>query len=471
MLKIGYQAAGVARREAATSSYVDHTGSSGLNLDVSKGHGRPIGRARKPLRGNSGNHTLLAEVDPEIYKAIQGELNRQQNEIELIASENLVSLAVMEAQGSVLTNKTVEGYPGNRYHGGAEHVDAIERLAIDRAKRLFDCAFANVQPHSGSQANQAVFLALLNPGDSILSMSLTMGGHLSHGAPANLSGKWFKAANYGVTSGEGLIDHDQVERLAKENKPKLIIAGGSSYPRLIDYVRFREITDEVGACLLVDMAHFAGLVAGGAHPSPFPHADIVTTTTYKNLGGPRGGLILTNDKSFAKKLDAAIFPGMQGTPMMHAVAAKAVCFGAALRPEFRDYAASVLKNADTLAKILIERGFEVVTNGTDTPIVVVDLRKKGLTGDISSKSLEAAGITSNKNLVPGDPEKPTVTSGLRFGTSAATTRGFGVEEFTITGRLICDVLEGLAKNPSDNRAAESAANQRVIELCQAFPIY
>ncbi len=413
----------------------------------------------------------LAEADPEVATAIGDELARQQGQIEFIASENIVSRAVLEAQGSILTNKTVEGYPGRRYHGGALNVDIIERLCIERACRLFGCAHANVQAHSGSQANQVVLLALLKPGETILSMALAAGGHLSHGAAPNLSGKWFDAVHYSVRRDNGRIDYDEVESLARERRPKLIIAGGSAYPRQIDFARFRAIADEVGAHLLVDMAHFAGLVAAGVHPSPLPHAHIVTTTTYKSLRGARGGLILTNDAALAKKIDAAMFPGLQGSPILHAVAAKAVCLGEALRPEFKTYARAVLANARELAASLVGGGLEVVTGGTDTPLALVDLRPKGLTGDIASASLERAGLTANKNAVPFDPEKPMVTSGLRVGASAGTVRGFGEAEFGAIGALIVDVLDGLAANPRDNAAREGAALARVAGLCRRFPIY
>ena len=413
----------------------------------------------------------VAEADPEVAAAIDDELTRQRDVIELIASENIVSRAVLEVQGSILTNKTVEGYPGRRYHGGATNVDVLERLAIARAGRLFGCRFANVQPHSGSQANQAVFHALLGPGDGVLSMALPAGGHLSHGARFNMSGRHFSVTQYGVRREDGRIDEDEVARLAHEARPKLIVAGGSAYPRVIDFARLRAIADEVGAYLLVDMAHFAGLVAGGAHPGPFPRAHVATTTTYKSLRGARGGLILTDDEGLAKTFDAAIFPGVQGSPLLHALAAKAVCLGEALKPEFRAYAGAVLDNARVLAETLIGRGYEVVSGGTDTAIVLLDLRRRGLKGNAASDSLERAGITANKNAVPFDPEKPAVTSGLRFGASAATTRGFGTAEFREVGTLIADVLDGLAASPDDNTAAEAAAGQRVRALTRRFPIY
>ncbi len=413
----------------------------------------------------------LSRADPELARMIDGERERQRDQIELIASENIVSRAVLEAQGSVLTNKTVEGYPGRRDHAGAGFADAIERLAIERATRLFGCAFANVQPHSGSQANQAVYLALLEPGDTILGMSLAAGGHLSHGAPPNQSGKWFDAVHYGVRRQDGLNDLDEVERLARKHRPRLVIAGGSGYSRIIDFAGFRAIADGVGSHLLVDMAHFAGLVAGGAHPSPVPHAHVTTTTTYKSLRGARGGIILTDDAALARKIDSAVFPGVQGSPIVHAIAAKAACLGEALRPEFAGYAQAVLGNARALAAALIERGVEVVSGGTDTALMLVDLRSRGLTGDVASQSLEAAGLTCNKNAVPFDPAKPTVTSGLRLSAAAGTTRGFGTAEFGRIGHLVADVLHGLAANPGGNAAAEAAARAEAAALCRAFPIY
>jgi glycine hydroxymethyltransferase len=413
----------------------------------------------------------LAEADPELNGAIQRELRRQQSQIELIASENIVSRAVLQAQGTVLTNKYAEGLPGKRYYGGCEYVDEAEELALARAKRLFDCAFANVQPHSGAQANQAVFLALLNPGDPILGMSLAAGGHLTHGAPPNLSGKWFKAVQYGVRREDALIDFDEVERLTEEHRPRLIIAGGSAYPRIIDFARFRRIADSVGAYLMVDMAHFAGLVAGGAYPSPLADAHVVTTTTHKTLRGPRGGLLLSRDEEIGKKINAAVFPGLQGGPLMHVIAAKAVAFGEALRPEFRAYAQSVVANAKALAQTLVARGLQIVSGGTDSHLMLVDLRPKGLTGKAAEASLERAGMTCNKNGIPFDPQKPTVTSGIRLGTPAATTRGFGLAEFRLVGELIGDVLDGLAGSPNDNTAAETRARARVEELCRRFPIY
>lgn len=413
----------------------------------------------------------IHESDPEIAAAIANELTRQRDVVELIASENIVSRAVLEAQGSILANKTVEGLPGRRYYGGAIHVDVVERLAIERACKLFGCRFANVQPHSGSQANQAVFQALLSPGDTILSMALTAGGHLSHGAPVNVSGKWFKIISYGVGQENGLIDMDEVERLAQAERPKLIIAGGSAYPRVIDFPRFRAIADGVGALLLVDMAHFAGLVAGGAHPSPMPHAHVVTTTTYKSLRGARGGIVLTDDEALAKRINSGVFPGIQGSPMLHSLAGKAVCLGEALKPEFRAYAQAVLANARALAASLGAQGYDLVSGGTDTPLMLVDLRRQGLKGDASSDSLDLAGITCNKNGVPFDTEKPTVTSGLRLGVSAATTRGFGTAEFTFVGEKIAQVLTGLAANPGDNGAVETAVYREIRDLTARFPIY
>ena len=414
----------------------------------------------------------LSESDPELARAVCSELSRQQDQIELIASENIVSAAVLEAQGSVLTNKYAEGYPGRRYYGGCEFVDVAEALAIDRARKLFDCAFANVQPHSGAQANQAVFMALLQPRDTILGMSLDAGGHLTHGAAANQSGKWFNAIQYGVRRDNAQIDFDQVEALAREHKPKLIIAGGSAYPRTIDFARFRRIADEVGAYFMVDMAHFAGLVAGGSYPSPLPHAHIVTTTTHKTLRGPRGGMILSNDADLGKKINSAVFPGLQGGPLMHVIAAKAVAFGEALRPEFKDYAQAVVDNARALASRLVEGGVDIVSGGTDSHVVLVDLRPKNLTGKATEASLERAGMTCNKNGVPFDPQKPMVTSGVRLGSPAATTRGFGVAEFTEVGGLISEVLDGLAaSNSGDNSAVEAQVKERVRALCRRFPIY
>ncbi len=414
----------------------------------------------------------LAEADPEIASAIAKELGRQRDKIELIASENIVSRAVLEAQGSVMTNKYAEGYPGRRYYGGCEFVDIAEQLAIDRAKQLFDCKFANVQPNSGSQANQAVLLALIKPGDTIMGMSLAAGGHLTHGAPPNLSGKWFRAVQYGVRREDALIDYDEVERLAKAEKPKLIIAGGSAYPRIIDFARFRKIADEVGAFLMVDMAHFAGLVAGGVHPSPLPHAHVVTSTTHKTLRGPRGGLILCNDEEIGKKINSAIFPGLQGGPLMHVIAAKAVMFGEALRPEFKLYARAVADNAKALAASLAARGLAIVSGGTDTHLMLVDVRPKQVTGKAAEIALERAGLTCNKNGIPFDPEKPTITSGVRLGSPAGTTRGFGVGEFKQIGEWIADVLEGVRANgDANNGVVEAAIGRKVGAMCAAFPVY
>ena len=413
----------------------------------------------------------LATADPELAAAVRAELARQQDQIELIASENIVSRAVLEAQGSVLTNKYAEGYPGRRYYGGCEHVDVAESLAIARAKQLFACGFANVQPHSGAQANGAVKLALCQPGDVILGMSLDAGGHLTHGAKPAMSGKWFKAVQYGVRQSDHLIDFDQVERLALEHRPRLVIAGASAYSRIIDFARFREIADAVGAYLLVDMAHIAGLVAAGLHPSPLPHAHVVTTTTHKTLRGPRGGLILTDDEGIAKKVNSAVFPGLQGGPLMHVIAAKAVALGEALRPEFKAYAGRVVDNARTLAEVMVERGAAIVSGGTDNHLMLVDLRPKGVKGNAAERSLERAGITCNKNGVPSDPERPAVTSGIRLGTPAGTTRGFAVAEFREIGHLISDVLDGLAAHGEDNASAEAAVRERVRELCARLPIY
>lgn len=423
------------------------------------------------LDNNRFFNTALADSDPAVKASILRELKRQQGQIELIASENIVSRAVLEAQGSVLTNKYAEGYPHKRYYGGCEFVDEVEILAIDRAKEIFGCQFANVQPNSGSQANQGVFLALLQPGDTFMGLSLAAGGHLTHGAAPNMSGKWFKAVQYGVREDTHQIDYDAVEKLAHECKPKLIITGGSAYPRTIDFARFRKIADAVGALFMVDMAHFAGLVAAGAYPSPFPHAHVVTTTTHKTLRGPRGGMILTNDEDIAKKINSAIFPGLQGGPLMHVIAGKAVAFGEALQPSFKAYGQAVVENARALANVLVERGAAIVSGGTDSHVVLVDLRPKGLTGKAAEASLENAGLTCNKNAIPFDPEKPAITSGVRLGTPAGTTRGFGVAEFEQIGHLIGDVLDGLAKNPDDNSAVEKAVRARVQALCDAFPIY
>ncbi len=413
----------------------------------------------------------LAETDPELAAAIGAELVRQQDGIELIASENLVSAAVLEAQGSVLTNKYAEGYPGRRYYGGCVHVDVAENLAISRAKQLFSCEFANVQPHCGASANQAVFLALVKPGDTILGMSLDAGGHLTHGAAPNLSGKWFRAVQYGVRT-DGLLDYEELETKARAEKPKLIIAGGSAYARFIDFERIRRVADEVGAYFMVDMAHFAGLVAAGLFPSPLPHAHVVTTTTHKTLRGPRGGMILSNDPEIGKKINSAVFPGLQGGPLMHVIAGKAAAFGEALRPEFRAYQKAVQDNARVLAETLVERGFAIVSGGTDSHLMLVDLRPKRVTGKAAEASLERAHITANKNAIPADPEKPAITSGVRLGSPAATSRGFGVAEFREIGGMIDDVLEGLSRsNDGTNQAAEREVGERVRALCARFPIY
>lgn len=414
----------------------------------------------------------LADSDPDVAAAVSGELTREQTQIELIASENIVSRAVLEAQGSVFTNKYAEGYPGRRYYQGCHPSDAVETLAIERAKQLFGCGFANVQPHSGAQANGAVFLALLQPGDTILGMSLAAGGHLTHGAPPAQSGKWFNAIQYGVREEDHLVDFDEVERLALEHKPKLIIAGGSAYPRILDFARFRAIADKVGAYLMVDMAHFAGLVAAGEHPSPFGHAHVVTTTTHKTLRGPRGGMVMTNDEAIAKKINSAVFPGLQGGPLMHVIAAKAVAFGEALKPEFKTYAKAVVANARTLAARLKERGADLVAGGTDTHLALVDLRPLGITGKDADESLERAGITCNKNGIPFDPLPPLKTSGIRVGTPAGTTRGFGEAEFREIGDMVADVLEGLRVNGVENNGeVERQVNERVRALCARFPIY
>ncbi len=413
----------------------------------------------------------LAEADSEVAAAVSRERVRQQDQIELIASENIVSRAVLEAQGSVLTNKYAEGYPGRRYYGGCEFVDEVEVLAIERAKRLFHCSEAIVQPHSGSQANQAVFMAVMKPGDTFLGMDLAAGGHLTHGSPANQSGKWFNAVHYGVREDDCLIDYDAVARLADEHKPKIIVAGGSAYSRVIDFAKFRSIADGVGAKLMVDMAHFAGLVAGGVHPNPLDVADVATTTTHKTLRGPRGGLVLTNDADLAKKVRSAVFPGLQGGPLMHVIAAKAVAFGEALRPEFRSYASAVVENARALAGALVEAGYAVVSGGTDTHLALIDMRPKGVKGNAAEESLERAGITCNKNGIPFDTEKFTVTSGVRVGSPAGTTRGFGAAEFRDIGVMMAEVLDGLAKGGPDNAEAETSVRKRVSELTARFPIY
>ena len=414
----------------------------------------------------------LSESDPEVAGAVSREFRRQQDEIELIASENIVSRAVLEAAGSVLTNKYAEGYPGHRYYGGCQHVDEVETLAIERAKRLFRCKFANVQPHSGATANQAAFMALMQPGDTFMGLSLAAGGHLTHGSPVNLSGRWFKVVPYTVRRQDHRIDMDEVRGLAREHRPKAIIAGGSAYPRIIDFAAFRKVADEVGAYLMVDMAHFAGLVAGGAHPSPFPHAHVVTTTTHKTLRGPRGAMILTDREDLARRINSAVFPGMQGGPLMHVIAAKAVALSEALRPEFKAYARAVVENARALADALSSSGFDLVSGGTDTHLLLVDLRPKKLTGNRAEKALGRAHITTNKNGVPLDPEKPTVTSGIRVGSPAGTTRGFGVAEFRTIGRLIAEVLDGLAANGEDgNAAVEAKVKAEAVDLCRRFPIY
>ncbi len=413
----------------------------------------------------------LSQIDPEVFQSIGKEVDRQKFGIELIASENIVSKAVLDAQGSILTNKYAEGYPNKRYYGGCMFVDETEQLAIDRAKELFNCDYANVQAHSGSQANQAVMLALLKPGDAFMGMTLAAGGHLTHGAAPNLSGKWFNAVGYGVREEDALIDYDELYQKAREHKPKLIIAGGSAYPRIIDFNKFREICDEVGAYLLVDMAHFSGLVAGGAYPSPFPYADIVTSTTHKVLRGPRGGLVLTNNEDIAKKVNSAIFPGLQGGPLCHIIAAKAVAFKEALSDSFKDYASQVVKNSIVLADTIQKRGFDIVSGGTETHLSLIDLRPKGLTGKLAEKSLENAGITCNKNGIPFDPESPFITSGIRLGTPAVTSRGFKEDEFVLVGNLIGDVLDSLANNKKDNSLVEKEVHQKVTEICNNFPIY
>jgi glycine hydroxymethyltransferase len=414
----------------------------------------------------------LTENDPEIADAIARELGRQRDDIELIASENIVSRAVLEAQGSVLTNKYAEGLPGRRYYGGCQFVDIAERLAIERATKLFGCRFANVQPHSGASANAEVFMALMQPGDTFMGLNLAAGGHLTHGSPVNLSGRWFKVVPYGVRRDDHRVDLEEVERLARQYRPKVIIAGGSAYPRVIDFRAFRKIADEVGAYLMVDMAHFAGLVAGGAHPSPFPHAHVVTTTTHKTLRGPRGGAILTDDEELAKKLNSAVFPGMQGGPLMHVIAAKAVAFGEALHPSFKLYAKNVVENAKALAENLKAHGVDIVSGGTDTHLLLVDLRKKRLTGKVAEAALSRAGITCNKNGIPFDPEKPTITSGIRLGTPAGTTRGFGIAEFRQVGDMIAQVLDVLAQNGSEqDSVVEASVREKAARLVHRFPIY
>jgi glycine hydroxymethyltransferase len=423
------------------------------------------------LAPDSGFFTQdVAQRDAVLFASLSAELTRQQEQIELIASENIVSKAVLQAQGSVLTNKYAEGYPHKRYYGGCAAVDVAEELAIARAKQLFGCSFANVQPHSGAQANQAVFMALLQPGDTFMGLDLACGGHLTHGSPANQSGKWFKAIGYGLKP-DGTIDYEHAQQLALEHKPKLIITGGSAYARIIDFAKFRAIADSVGALLMVDMAHFAGLVAGGVYPSPLPHAHVVTTTTHKTLRGPRGGMILSNDEALGKKINSAVFPGLQGGPLMHVIAAKAVAFGEALQPEFKSYAKAVVDNAKALAASLASQGFAIVSGGTDSHLMLVDLRPKKVTGRAAELSLDKAGITCNKNSIPNDPEKPMVTSGIRLGSPAGTTRGFGVAEFRLIGQYIGEVLTALAQNPEDNSKAELAVRAKVQELCKRFPIY
>ena len=424
--------------------------------------------------GGATQKDALSERDPAIHRAILDECHRLNHGVELIASENIVSKAVLEAQGSVMTNKYAEGYPGRRYYGGCGKVDIVERAAVERAKKLFGCNFANVQPHSGSQANQAVMMALLEPGDSIMGMSLAAGGHLTHGARPNQSGKWFNAVQYGVQEIDGQIDYVELDKLAQECVPKLIIGGGSAYPRIIDFARLRETADSVGAILMVDMAHFAGLVAGKVHPDPFPHAHVVTTTTHKTLRGPRGGMILCNGDQLAKKIDSAVFPGLQGGPLMHVIAAKAVAFGEALDPSFRLYSEAVVRNAQVLGETLQGRGLDLVTDGTDTHLILVDLRAKMLTGDVVEKSLERAGITCNKNAVPFDPEKPSVTSGIRLGTPAGTTRGFREDEFKEIGELIGDVMDGLStpeQDKDENSEVEKLVKEKIVNLCKRFPVY
>jgi glycine hydroxymethyltransferase len=427
---------------------------------------------RREAASSSFFSATLSGRDPEVAGAIGRELGRQRDEIELIASENIVSRAVLEAAGSVLTNKYAEGYPGHRYYGGCQFVDEVETLAIERAKRLFNCGFANVQPHSGASANQAAFMALMQPGDTYMGLSLECGGHLTHGSPVNYSGKWFKVVPYKVRRQDHRIDMDEVAALARQHKPKVIIAGGSAYPRFIDFPAFRAVADAVGAYLMVDMAHFAGLVAGGVHPSPFPHAHVVTTTTHKTLRGPRGAMILTSQEDLARKINSAVFPGLQGGPLMHIIAAKAAALGEALTPDFRTYAQAVAENAKVLAEELARSGFDLVSGGTDTHLLLVDLRPKKLTGNRAEKALSRANITTNKNAVPFDPEKPTVTSGIRVGSPAGTTRGFGVAEFRTIARMIAEVLDGLAANSEEGNAkVEAKVKAEAIEICGRFPIY
>ena len=413
----------------------------------------------------------LSMSDPEISDAIDREMIRQKEQVELIASENIVSKAVLDAQGSILTNKYAEGYSGKRYYGGCEYIDVLETIGIKRVKQIFNCEYANIQPHSGAQANQAVFMSLIEPGDTILGMSLAAGGHLTHGAPPNLSGKWFNAIQYGVKKEDALIDFDQLERLAIEHKPKLLIAGGSAYPRTLDFKKFREIADKCGAKLMVDMAHISGLVATGDHPSPIPYADVVTSTTHKTLRCGRGGMVLTNNEDIAKKINSAVFPGLQGGPLMHAIAGKVVGFGEALKPEFKLYIESVIKNAKILSEVLLQRGLDIVSGGTDTHVVLVDLRPKSLTGNIVEDALERAGITCNKNGIPFDPEKPSITSGIRLGTPAGTSRGFGVNEFSLIANLISDVLDALNNDKDTSSRVENEVKAKIKKLCYEFPIY
>jgi len=427
--------------------------------------------ANSPVSSSGFFTRELEAADPEVFNSITDELNRQRDKIELIASENIVSKAVLEAQGSVLTNKYAEGYPGKRYYGGCEYVDVVEQIAIERAKKLFGAAFANVQPHSGANANQAVFYALLNPGDTFMGLDLAAGGHLTHGHPANYSGKWFKPVPYTVRRDDQRIDMEQVRSLAREHKPKLILAGGSAYARIIDFAAFREIADEIGAIFMVDMAHFAGLVAGGVHPNPVPFADVVTTTTHKTLRGPRGGMILSRNEDIGKKINSAVFPGLQGGPLMHVIAAKAVAFREALQPEFKTYAKNVVENAKALAEVLKSSGLDIVTGGTDTHLMLVDLRPKGAKGRPTEHALDRAAITCNKNAVPFDTEKAVVTSGVRLGSPAGTTRGFGTAEFREIGKLIVEVVDAVAKNEAGDAQVEQSVARRVGELCQRFPIY
>lgn len=447
----------------------------GGSIKCHRERAKDIMSAAKKMESDMGYdffHDDLQTVDPESYSAIHGEWVRQQDQIELIASENICSRAVMQAQGSVMTNKYAEGYPGKRYYQGCALVDVTEQLAIDRAKALFGAEFVNVQPHSGAQANGAVMLALLQPGDTILGMALAHGGHLTHGAAPAQSGKWFNAIQYGVKKENGLLDYEEMEKLAREHKPKMIIAGASAYPRVIDWARFRAIADEIDAILMVDMAHYSGLIAGGSYPSPVSYAHVTTSTTHKTLRGPRGGIILTNDEAIAKKINSAVFPGLQGGPLEHVIAGKAVAFKEALEPSFKDYAQAIVDNAKVLADVLVQGGLDIVTGGTDSHIVLVDLRPKKLTGKVVDEALEHAGITCNKNAVPFDPEKPFVTSGIRLGTPAGTTRGFGPEEWKLVGSLILEVLDGLVANgPDGNSAVEASVKAKVKKLCDRFPIY